>query len=280
MIQDNSSKRCKKICSFSYTTIFILAIASLVVSLFCDRHSTKFFSVNLGRNHGVEAEIRLNKIETAGNETFVKSRMYIKLLTNVEKVYIEVQDPKHYLGRYKLDRIGTKHTVDDNLYEGEKDLNLYPEKGSRSNFPFDDFTFNLVIQTDPKAVFKAISLYQNVKGFSLSASSKEAAQSRSDGRLVLQFKLSRYLFSKLSFLSIAVFIVFYLFISTVLSKKNGLLVSSLVTLLVSIWTLRPAVTPLVEGVPTTVDYFFLFISVILLFLMGRKIIHGYYGSDS
>ena len=255
--------------------ILVLVINKLRQSDLTDREHQRFFPIQVSEKGTCFLELRLDELKTRANETYLSSDIYLRVSDvprDPSSVYVMVKDPKHRVARYCFDG---KYLARLGIYEGQKRIELHPEKGSITNFPFDDLAFNFTIEVNLKDYteidLNKIDFYQNIRGFFLKTPPKQSVINKS---LCITFDLKRQPFSKFLFWALAAFVVFYVLIIVIWVREAQLLITSMLTFFVSIWSLREVLIPFIKGVPCIADYFFLYLSLILLLLVCIKIIFG------
>jgi len=199
------------------TLVFLATILVLGIvfnkcrrSDYTNRDDQKFFPIQVSEKGTCFLEFRLDELKTRANETYIESNIYVRV-SNVsrapKRVYVIVKDPKHRVGRYCFEG---RYFPERGVYEGEKEIELHPEKGSITKFPFDDLAFNFSIKVDskgcPEMGINKLDFYQNIPGFHLKADPKQRVINDS---LSITFDLNRHRFGKVLFWGLVGFVVFY-----------------------------------------------------------------------
>ncbi len=155
-------------------------------------------------------------------------------------------------------------------------------------FPFDTLSFDMSLSITaknqieiPDPPFREINLYQFLGGSGYVFGNREfGAICNSDkkgAKIHLKFRLVRKAFAKIAFIVYAALVVLYVFIILFFAKKKfDTLVMTLVGFFISIWSLRQGLNSFSEGYTTVVDYFFLFVPLILLLVILAKIVTRQY----
>jgi hypothetical protein len=217
--------------SLTLATLWGLSLVFLSGAIIADKGGKKFFDKKFPEHSQGLIEIRLKTIEVSGNETFVNAKLYSQfpVSSNPGKVFLRLKDPLHFPGLYALEG---NYSATDRVFEGEVSIPFYPSSGSRSNFPFDNLAFDLEIGTKPESSVREFNLYQEIKGFRIAKSPNPVYQ---NGMLTITFDLKRYWYSKLAFLVLAIFVVFYLILAVCRSEGGELLLGSLFAFFVGVW---------------------------------------------
>jgi len=215
-------------------------------------------------------EIRIENLEVKGDETFVNANIYVKIwdTSKLDDVYLEVKDPRHLVGRYKL---RGHYYSSIRVYEGERDLPLYPKKGSLLFYPFENLSFDFSIELDPKRNFREIHVYDRLTGFFTDNLKYEGK------KITILLKSKPY--GRAFFIVLVLLLFIYLIVVIVKVRKIELLVTSLVTFFISIWSIRSVVNDFIIGSVTLFDLVLLIFSVLLLSSILVMIFFRYYTTE-
>jgi hypothetical protein len=252
--------------------IFVLAsCAILSVWVICEKKQNESFISRMINKEGTSLlEIRLKSIELKGDESFVNSSVFVKIwgTCELENVCVEIKDRRHFIGRYNLTG---KYDRINRVYEGRRELSLYPERGSLLSYPFDTLVFNFSMELDPQKTIKEIHFYDGITDFFIDKLYVD------NGRMT--FELKRKFYGKAFFFVLVPILLIYVIVIILSVRKIDLLVTSLVTFFISIWSIRTVVNDFIKGLWTFLDIFLLLFSVLLLSSVLIMIILGYYKTE-
>jgi hypothetical protein len=163
----------------------------------------------------------------------------------------------------RKDKFGT------NSY-GHKKLTYIPSSGSHLNYPFDDLFFNLPFEIKPKIKFDKVSIVTRVENFYIK---KNPVITESNSGLSLSFKIGRSRSLQITFFVIALSISVYVFLIIRYVSQLEILVGTITSYFVSVWSIRALFGRSAMVFPTILDIYLILMSVVLMVGLLNKIIY-------
>jgi len=286
----------KKISKRKFTILSWVCVAAITTALllwlflegsYYDEH---FHETKIADEGSIFLDLRLKKIEQLGGKTFVVSEMKVsaKRIKNPKCLSAKVRSMASKRGNtYRL--TGCYDHSREYFSGKNKEIHITPKSGSTSWFPFDSLSFDMAIDIVPEAditipypAFRVLHLYQELEGGGYVFVNPQfipiKKREGKGAKIQIKFRLARKLFAKIAFVVYAAFVILYVIILVRFSTKLEKLVLPLVGFFVSIWSLRQGLNSFSVGHTTLVDYFFLFVPLVLLLLILAKIVTGFHGT--